>query len=134
MNNENYINPILKDRLNLINLEEFKTSEKIEIAQKYLIPELISNIGIKDIIEFPKDILEYIIENFCNKEQGVRELKRLIETVLRKINVLKYSKDLKLDFFINNLKFPYVLTKESIDELLKDKKITKSIYNSMMYV
>ena len=133
LNNEHYINPILKDRLNIIRLDEFKLNEKIIIAKDYLIPELINNIGIKEKIIFERDIIEYIINNFSSNESGVRELKRCLEAILRKINVLKYSRDIKLDFKINNLTFPLKITKEIIDILIKEKKHVDNTYQLMMY-
>tara|TARA_B100001123_G_scaffold415707_1_gene516496 strand:- start:1475 stop:2950 length:1476 start_codon:yes stop_codon:yes gene_type:complete len=133
LNNDFNINPILKDRLNIINLDEFQIQEKVKIALNYLIPEIKSNIGIKDSIQFDGKMIEYIILNYCSTEQGVRELKRCIETIFRKINVLKYSKDLKLDFKINEFKFPFNINKESIDELLKDRKKKDTVSQLMMY-
>ncbi len=133
LNNEYYINPILRDRLNIISLDEFKLNEKIIIAKDYLIPELIKNIRIEETIHFNDKSIEYIIEHFSFNESGVRELKRCLETILRKINVLRYSRDIKLDFKINNLTFPLTITKEIIDELLKEKKRKDSTSQLMMY-
>ena len=44
---------------------------------------------------FNNDIIEYIIENFTHKEQGVRNLKRCIETIISKVNMyeLLYNKN-----------------------------------------
>ena len=44
--------------------------------------------------------------------KAVSVIKRCLETILRKINVLRYSRDIKLDFKINNLTFPLILLKK----------------------
>ena len=133
LNDERLLNPILKDRLNIINLEEFKTDEKIQIAINYLIPELKENIGLKDKIIFNKKNIEYIILNYCPLEQGVRELKRCIETILRRINILKYSKKIKLNYSLDKFKFPLEIQNNIIDELLQDKKKKQLTSHLMMY-
>jgi ATP-dependent Lon protease len=134
LNDENLINPILKDRLNIVNLEKFNTSDKINIAHKYLIPELIKNIGIKEQITFSNTNIEFIIKNYASNEDGVRDLKRCLETVLRKINLLKYSKKIDLSYDIKNIKFPLELKNEYIEELLKERKKSEKMSNLMMYV
>jgi ATP-dependent Lon protease len=134
LNDDTILNPILKDRLNIITLEEFKTEEKVRIALDYLIPELKENIGIKDNIKFTTSNIEYIILNYCSSEPGVRELKRCVETILRRINVLKYSKKIKLNYSLEKFKFPLEIQNTIIDELLQDRKRKESISHSMMYV
>ena len=134
LNDETLLNPILKDRLNIIHLEEFKIEEKIKIGTDYLIPELVENIGMKEKINFTENNIKYIIQNHCATEPGVRELKRCIETILRRINVLKYSKKIKLNYSLEKMKFPLEINNEIIDELLQDRKRKDSTSQLMMYV
>ena len=98
-----------------------------------MIPELKENIGIKENIIFNKNSIEYIIKNYCSLEPGVRELKRCIETILRRINVLKYSKKIKLNYSLDKFKFPLEIQNNIIDELLQDRKIKKLTSHLMMY-
>ena len=74
------------------------------------------------------------MDSYCEKEEGVRNLKRGIETLFRRINVLKYSNGLNLKYEIKNMSFPYTLNNKDIDELLKDKKITNNVSQHMMYL
>ena len=122
LNDETLLNPILKDRLNIIHLEEFKIEEKIKIGIDYLIPELVENIGMKEKINFTENNIKYIIQNYCYTEPGVRELKRCIETILRRINILKYSKKIKLNYSLEKMNFPLEINNTIIDELLQDRK------------
>lgn len=135
LNDERLLNPILKDRLNIIHLEEFKIEEKIKIGMDYLIPELIDNIGMKEKIDFTENNIRYIIENYCSTELGVRELKRCIETILRRVNVLKYSKKIKLNYSLEKMTFPLEINNKIINELLQDRKRkSDSTSQLMMYL
>ena len=127
-NDESKIDRILKDRMYVINTNGFKTKDKIEIANNYLLPELLNTFKYHNNIVFNNDIIEYIIENFTHKEQGVRNLKRCIETIISKVNMyeLLYNKNKKcceidLPYEIDNFSIPYHIKKEDLDVLLKKK-------------
>lgn len=74
----------LLDRLEIINMDNYLTSQKIDIAKNYLIKDIFSEY--KTEIKISKEVLEFVIENYT-KEPGVRELKRLLEKLIRKVIV-----------------------------------------------
>ena len=74
----------LLDRLEIINMDNYLTSQKIDIAKNYLIKDSFSEY--KTEIKISKEVLEFVIENYT-KEPGVRELKRLLEKLIRKVIV-----------------------------------------------
>ena len=94
-NDENKINPVLKDRIKVIKLEGFKTDEKVEIAKRFSIKKICKNTGFKekDII-FPNETLRFIAFTYCS-EQGVRNLEKCIETIVMKINLYSITNDIK---------------------------------------
>ena len=75
----------LLDRMDIITLPGYTLLEKITIAEKYLIPSVMSECGLtsNDLI-IEKDALVTIIENYC-RDPGVRSLRRHIETLARRI-------------------------------------------------
>jgi ATP-dependent Lon protease len=89
-NDEKLINPILKDRMIVINVKGYNNQEKIVLAKDYIIPEILLQYNLKkgDII-FSEDILNHII-NTIEKEEGVRNLKRAINDTISWINMMKY--------------------------------------------
>ena len=92
-NDENKINPILKDRMYRIHTKGYSTKDKIIIAQKHLIPKIEKNIKFeKDEINIPEETLKEIIENYTEDEKGVRNLKRCLEIIYTKINLYKLMK------------------------------------------
>ena len=94
-NDEKKINPILKDRIKIINLKGFGTKDKIEIAKKYSIPKICKNIGFseKDIV-LTDEVLEEMIEKYA-PESGVRKLEKCIETLIMKLNLYSMTNDSK---------------------------------------
>ena len=74
----------LLDRLEIINMDNYLTSQKIDIDKNYLIKDIFSEY--KAEIKISKEVLEFVIENYT-KEPGVRELKRLLEKLIRKVIV-----------------------------------------------
>ncbi|MFB3789500.1 MAG: endopeptidase La, partial [bacterium] len=83
------IQPPLRDRMEEIRLAGYSTQEKIQIANRYLIPRSIANNGLKpgDIV-FGKGALEFLIRGYT-REAGVRNLEREIQSICRKIAVNK---------------------------------------------
>ena len=131
-NDPEKINPILKDRILTIKVKGFETPDKIKIARDYLMKEISENIGLKkDDIIFSEEVLKYIIDKYTN-EKGVRELKRCLETIVLKLNLMRYT-DMKFDFRLDNIDFPVTLTKENVDKIIgsKDKDPNQEIWQRM---
>ncbi len=74
----------LLDRLEIIELSSYLYPEKIEIAKKYIIPKVMDNFSIKDSIVTFKDSSIDSIVRYYTRESGVRQLKREIETIVKK--------------------------------------------------
>ena len=112
----NYLDQIpeeLKDRLEIIELSSYSEYEKLDIAKRHLIPNSLTEHGLKekDII-FSDDAILTIIRNYT-KESGVRELDRLISSIMRKV-VKK--------IVVDKEKKKYVIDRSSIEEYLGIKK------------
>ena len=130
-NDESKVNKILKDRMYVIHTKGFKTDDKIKISNEYLIPEIFDTFGFsKDEIIFSDSIIKNIIEKYTQGEEGVRNLKRCIETIVSKINIhiLSDGGD-DLSFKLKDISLPFTLNDEHIEILLKtDNKNDKPPY------
>jgi ATP-dependent Lon protease len=74
----------LLDRMELIELTGYTEEEKVNIAERYLIPRQIKENGIsEELIEFPTESVGLIARHYT-REAGVRRLEQLIGTVCRK--------------------------------------------------
>ncbi len=121
------VDPILLDRMRVIQMKGFKSSDKIKIAQDYLMPSICKEFNFKQKdITVPDDSIKHIIDKYTN-EQGVRDLRRKLGTIVAKLNVLKLvgkrseSKLKKIVKFTlpGKTKFPLKVSTEQIDALLR---------------
>ncbi|MEI6555399.1 MAG: endopeptidase La [Paludibacter sp.] len=84
-NNLSSIPRPLLDRMELIEVSGYTQEEKIEIANRHLVPKEIENHGLKKAdVELSKPVLNKLIENYT-RESGVRELNRQIAGLMRKV-------------------------------------------------
>lgn len=75
----------LRDRMEIIYISGYSIEEKIEIARKHLIKKQRKAHGLKsEQIKIPKKTLQKIIQDYT-RESGVRELDRVLASVMRKI-------------------------------------------------
>ena len=77
--------PPLLDRMEVIRLAGYTEDEKINIANKYLLPKQIKDNGVKEKeMKLGDDIIQEIIRSYT-KESGVRNLEREISKLARKV-------------------------------------------------
>ncbi len=77
--------PPLLDRMEVIRLAGYTEDEKINIANKYLLPKQVKDNGVKDNeMTLSEGIIKEIIQSYT-KESGVRNLEREISKVARKV-------------------------------------------------
>ena len=77
--------PPLLDRMEVIRLAGYTEDEKINIANKYLLPKQVKDNGVKEKeMTLSEDIIKEIIQSYT-KESGVRNLEREISKVARKV-------------------------------------------------
>lgn len=128
-NDESKINPILRDRMYRIHTSGYNKDEKTTIVNDYLLPKIHEQIKFnKDDINIPIETIHYMVEQYTQSEDGVRNLKRCLEIIYTKLNLYRlmkpgtnlFEKDMSIE-----VKFPLTVTKELVDKLIKkDKKET----------
>jgi ATP-dependent Lon protease len=122
-NDENKVNTILKDRMYRIKTKGYSGKEKTAIANNYLMPKIREQVKFNnDEIIISDEVLNYINENHCNKEDGVRNMKRCLEIIHTKLNLYRLMKpgtNLFEDEMSLKVEFPFVITKNIVDKLIK---------------
>jgi ATP-dependent Lon protease len=79
----------LLDRMEIIELTGYTEEEKVNIAERYLVPRQIKENGIEPkegqlpVIEFPTESVALVARHYT-REAGVRKLEQLIGTICRK--------------------------------------------------
>ena len=119
-NNPHQIDKILLDRIHRVRFEPLSLSEKIIIANKYILPEILKRVGLEDIIHFKKEIIEFIIQTYTN-EAGVRKLKEILFEIVSEIN-LEILTNQNID-----IEIPLILTKKEVETKYLKERITTKI-------
>ena len=89
----------LLDRMEIIRLSGYILEEKVQIAQRYLVPKQLREHGFeKDEIEFTEDALVHIVDQYA-REAGVRNLEKQVRKIVRKAT-LKIAEDSEVKFKI----------------------------------
>src|SRR3954463_8313517 len=79
------IPPALLDRMEVIRLSGYTEDEKVNIAQRYLLPKQAKNNGVKDEeMEVSESAVRGIVR-YYTREAGVRSLEREISKICRKV-------------------------------------------------
>ncbi len=79
------IPPALRDRMEVISFPGYTDDEKLNIADKFLVPKQLKEHGIKGArLSISKDALTEVVREYT-REAGVRNLEREIATVCRKV-------------------------------------------------
>jgi ATP-dependent Lon protease len=113
-NDDNLINPILKDRMIRIETKDYDKNDKFHIMRKHLIPELLSQFNMApDNLIISNEIMYEIIQSTDN-EAGVRNLKRNLESIISSIN---------LNVLLGEAHYPYTISKNTLN------KYTRKIEN-----
>jgi ATP-dependent Lon protease len=100
------------------------------ISNNYLLPKIREQINFKmDEIIITDEAINHIIENNCNNEDGVRNLKRCLEIIYTKLNLYRLMKpgtNLFEQDMTLKVEFPFTVTKTIVDKLIKSKDENQS--------
>jgi ATP-dependent Lon protease len=115
------IDRVLVDRMVVIELQGYSAKEKLTIAETFLLPAALKEVNLDEKVSISHDVVEHILKEYAGDEKGVRELKRCVEAVVQKINMLRIFNTKELPFHIPGFQLPFVVKKQHIDLFLKKK-------------
>ncbi|MCW3078270.1 MAG: lon [Bacteroidetes bacterium] len=82
-NNLSTIQPALRDRMEIIEVNGYTVEEKLEIAKRHLIPKQVEESGLKKSqLKISDKVLEFLIDTYT-AESGVRNLEKRIGKIAR---------------------------------------------------
>lgn len=127
------VDPIVLNRMKVLEIQELTTDDKVMIVKKFTLPEInYNNFYLSD------EIIRYIITCKSVCEPGMRNINKNIETVINRLNtyfvlsVCDNSKDISKNFSYENLKIKtdndgkFIITENVIDVLLSKDKVDES--------
>jgi len=113
----------LRDRLELIFVDSYTPNEKFEIAKKYLIPQEMKKHTLKKTeAKITDTAIKKIIDEYT-KEAGVRNLRKVIAKLMRKIAKELLNGKEKVSINVKNLEEYLEKGYGGIDEVDKDDKV-----------
>ena len=114
------IQPALRDRMEIIEINGYTIEEKIQIAKKHLLPKQLKLHGLtKDKFTLSDDALEKIIDQYT-RESGVRTLDKMISKMIRNV-----AKSIAMDE-----KFEYSPTSETVEKVLGAPKFDRDRFTN----
>ena len=122
-NDESRVHPVLKDRMRVINIAGYKDTEKKVIVANYIWPEILKHAGIsREELSADEEAAEFIIKEYSNNEEGMRNLIRVVESVVSRVNLIRISDEesAKAYKFYIPVKFPMKLNRKQVETLLTD--------------
>ncbi len=113
------IQPALRDRMEIIEINGYTIEEKVQIAKHHLLPKQLNLHGLKeDQFDLSENILEKIIDQYT-RESGVRTLDKMISKMIRNV-----AKCIAMEE-----SFEYSPTPEVIEEVLGAPKFDRDRFS-----
>ena len=139
--NELPTDPAMLDRLEVINVDEYTTEERILISNNYLIPKYTNELKIGDVITFTDSGIKKVVEisSGKNHKKGVRDLERCINLVIEKVYFYLCNREVTYEYkWFKKIRLCdeqgiIKIGGEVVENILEDvKKETNN--NNMMYL
>jgi ATP-dependent Lon protease len=134
-NDISQVNPILRDRMQVIHCGGYSETEKQVILKEYIWPSILKtlNFGTGDVLL--GESYKFMVREFSGSEQGIRTLIRCAETILTRLNILRIADTettSEYKFYIP-VEFPLVLTDSIIKKLMsgveyREAELWKGMY------
>jgi ATP-dependent Lon protease len=127
-NDKSKIDPIVLNRIKVIDIKPLMLDEKINITKKFIIPEFCRANKLK--VSIKDSLIEYIITRKTKTECGMRNIRQNFETLFNRLNTIQVlekcgdAKEIHKDFSYKDLTFEktndysLVVTKNIIDTIL----------------
>jgi ATP-dependent Lon protease len=131
-NHDEYVPPILKDRLQVVRVKGYNPSEKSKIALEYMFPRFCKDMGFnEDELIIKDDVINYMITSYAEKEDGVRNLGRCLENLVSRLNVLRLVQNSDIeerDKFLAKLPF----NAKKVPMITKNFLITREVVENIL--
>jgi ATP-dependent Lon protease len=130
----NMLGPLI-DRIEVINVPAYLPIEKLNIAKQYLLPMLKQEYGFfeaengqqRETITFTDAALMEMINNYTNHEAGVRNLKKGVDKVFRKIVAKIEATSAAQAFDFSN----YQVNTKNLDRFLDNNSSDDTFYKDL---
>ena len=113
-NDISLIDPILRDRITVIETNPLTIQDKEVIIQDYMLPSILKEVGFsKGEINLSNEMIRHLVSTYTN-EAGVRKIKEQIQEIIRDVNMNRFYDE-------ENYKLPFDVKEEYIKLLFENK-------------
>ena len=113
-NDISLIDPILRDRITIIETNPLTIQDKEIIIQDYMLPSILKEVGFaKDEINISNDMIRHLVSTYTN-EAGVRKIKEQIQEIVRDVNMNRFYDE-------DKFKLPYNIEEDYVKLLFENK-------------
>jgi ATP-dependent Lon protease len=113
------VDPVLLDRMAIIELNGYDLLEKTNIAIKHMFPRIRKELGFSETdLILDEQQMKYLIKNKTENQLGMREVERKIYQLCERLSLLKYAKEIPFSYKMTCVKFPHRIDENTINNLL----------------
>jgi ATP-dependent Lon protease len=131
------VHPILRDRMTIIKCDGYNEKDKFHILKDYIWPDILETLAFKkDEVTLTDAAIKHMISEFSADEKGIRNLIRVVESVMTRINMLRVANDISMkDYtFYMDVKFPLTITEDIVKNVMsdhnkKEPELWRSLYS-----
>ena len=111
-NDPSLIDPILRDRITIIETHPLSLPEKVTIIRDYMFPEICKDVGFSpNELILSDSMIRFLIETYT-LEAGVRKIKEKIVEIVRDINLNRFHND--------DIVIPFTITEKYVKDLFEN--------------
>jgi len=131
MNDDNFLDLPLRDRLDILEVQDYSKNEMICILKNYIFPRTLKEVGLQDKhLKVDKYACEEMISIYSNevKQTGLRPLEKAMYSCVSKINMMNTyieldDETIPFKMKLKNFKgFPHYISKDDVSCLCKIKQ------------
>lgn len=141
MNDDSFLDPALKDRLRIIEVPDYTKEDVVKIVQNYTLPKFLRerNFQEKDISFTDAALVKLMNILFQERGQdsgGMRSVESKISDIISRISLWNiFEKKEKLNYKVPGFSgFPYVVSENSLEKIMKDEGKNKEKAFHPMYL
>lgn len=113
------IDPVLRDRMTIIEIPGYELEEKTNIAMQYLFPRISKELGFsKGELAMDSQTMSYLIFTKTKEQEGMREIERNIYQLCERLSLLRHAKGIQFSYKMSNITFPHKIDINTVNKLL----------------
>jgi len=123
-NDEESLDKTVKDRLKILRIKNPSHEDKVNIAEKFIVPEICRNINFD--VEVRREVIDEIVSLDKNRS-GLRGVRRVLEDIICKLNVVR----LLDDGFRTKMSYYHHCQDRMIKNIIDKHEVEGDVYESM---